>query len=100
VADIRIMWEVQRYTYNGKWIEPLRVVAETASFVTVRHIDRHSGKPYERRKRKDGDVYPTFAEAKAELVRRKELEMRQHQEEVHELNSLLGSLRKLEEPAP
>jgi hypothetical protein len=90
-------WKIKRYDVK---IEPVKVVAFTAAFVTYLETPWCFSGPkklQETRERRD-DIFQTFAEAKAEAVRRAAAEVESCKKELQRLRSALGNWESLEEP--
>ena len=75
-------------------IEPVEVVMITPAFIT--YLDRRWSVSEQRRARKD--FFPTFAEAKAEAIRRAERDVECDKVTLQKSHSLLGQWKSLKEP--
>lgn len=80
--------------------EPVEVLSETECFVTVleKGIGRESGF-HERRMKKDGTIYDTFADAKAALVDNAKMRVTQAEAEWQRAKDRLKKCNDLKEPA-
>lgn len=91
-----------RISYYPLGLDPLRVVAFTTKFVTFVHKPwTFSGKEVcmEVRRCRD-DVFPTFAEAKAEAVRRATLAVESAEHQLQQARTKLGQWQSLTEEKP
>ena len=76
-------------------IEPVEVVAITPAFIT--YLDRRWCVVSEQRTSRK-DFFPTFADAKAEAIRRAERDVERDKESLQQSRSLLGQWQALKEP--
>lgn len=95
---IAVWWKLDRISPK---IEPLQVVAFTGSFVTYLKDawGLRANTLTEHRESRD-DIFPTFAEAKAEAVRRAARNIDQTKEKLQRYRSWLGNIESLREPKP
>jgi len=92
---IATWWRIERYSVK---ITPVKVVAFTASFVT--HLEKvwFDDRLKETRERRD-DIFPSFAEAKAEAIRRASQQVSNAQAELQRCRSALGMWESIKKPA-
>ena len=84
--------------YDAPSIDPVQVVAFTKSYVTFLY-DPWGAKENEvvkRRERRD-DIFPSFAEAKAEFLSRCEKRVTAAKDELQRARTKLGQVQSLEE---
>jgi hypothetical protein len=89
---IATWWKIGHYRAE---IEPVEVVAFTTSFVTF--LSKWGASVLERRERRD-DIFPSFLEAKEEMVRRAEVDVKEAKDSLQEARSFLGQVESLKEP--
>jgi hypothetical protein len=95
---IATWWEIEWYRAG---IKPVKIVAFTNSFVTVLHPEwRLSGLDGLREQRQSrDDVFPTFEEAKSEIIQRAQRTVDNLECRLHEAKSFLGRVQAIKEPA-
>ena len=93
---IATWWKIALYDVQ---ITPVKVVAFSAEFVTIRYNSTWSGPPqwFERRERRV-NCFPTFAEAKVEATRRAEREVEAAKRNLQNRRSALRQWESLKEP--
>jgi hypothetical protein len=94
---IATLWKIYEYKVG---ISPLRVVAFTPAFVTYIHEEwafSGPGRIVERRERRD-NIFPSFAEAKAEAVKRAKEQVESAEAQLRQNRSALGQWESLREP--
>jgi hypothetical protein len=92
---IATWWRISRYK---PVIEPLKVVAFTASFVTYLEPSWSGDKMRERRENR-GDIFPSFDIAKNEAIGRAEAMIASAKSELQRRRTFLGNLESLREPS-
>ena len=92
------------YRYEPK-IRTCECTKETASFVWLKGYYFYDDKDELYKKRKDGDVFSTWAEAHAALTRRADLKLQHARRELELAQAFAGNVRGMkppqgEEPTP
>ena len=80
-------------------IVPLQVVSYSAAFVTYLYKWSPSA-PHTERRESRADIFPTFAEAKAEIVKRVSHQIDNLKSELQRKRSELGQWESMQEPQP
>ena len=93
----RVMYRAKSYRPE---IEAVTVVSETAKFAVI--MERQWGfidpdRIVERRRSKEG-LYDTWAECRDAMVAEATEKMDSYKQQVHAINSWIGSLKSLKEP--
>ena len=92
-----VMWAIRPYGWSFELPRRIVVTKQTSATVWVRATDPF-GQPKERRIRKAGVVFPTFAEAKASLLTRAEIRLQCADDERSRAISALKEVREMTEP--
>ena len=94
---IATWWRIKPYEAT---IEPVEVVAFTASFVTTRvnqERDKNKTPQWAERQERSDDTFPSFTEAKAEAIRRVTVQVNIAKDNLQRNRSLLGQWESLKE---
>lgn len=88
------MYKIVGYGKNP--IEEIEVIKETKFFVTVRV--NWNGKTHERNQAKDGKIFPTFEEAKKEMVETAQIEVENARARLEQAKGKLGNVKGIKNP--
>ena len=92
------------YKTVGKTIEPIKVIAETAKFVTTERLALFGNETCTRREAKSSlfgrAFFDTWEEAKSHLISEQEEEVKSLRIQLERANGRLGQLRGMKNPNP